>query len=59
MQLREEMRPPQGVDLIGRGHGQARVSGLEELARELREMRGMKAETFFGDALPLNEQMKV
>ena len=59
VQLREEMRPPQGVDLIGRGHGQARVSGLEELARELREMRGMKAETFFGDALPLNEQMKV
>ena len=59
VQLREEVLPPNGVDLIGRGHGQARVSGLEELARELREMRGINAETFFGDALPLNEQMKV
>ena len=59
VQLREEQLPPNGVDLIGRGHGQARVSGLEELARELREMRGINAETFFGDALPLNEQMKV
>ena len=59
VQLREEVLPLMDVGLMERGHGQARVSGLESLATELRDMRGINAETFFGDALPLNEQMKV
>ena len=61
VQLREEVQPPMDpmdIELMNRGHGQTRVSGLEALALELRDMRGVNAETFFGDALPLNEQMK-
>ena len=61
VQLREEVLSAMDVEFlkgVPNGHGQARVSGLEALALELREENGLSAQTFFGDSYPLNEQMR-